>query len=269
MPRKQEKNSPELWDGIWSEKSIDHKEILYTVLQEKRGSIWEQLRNTLVKKYGSLQALRVIELGAGAGTYSILMAQEGAEITILDYSSNAIARSKDFLKKLNIEAEFILGDALTLDDTLKKNYDISMSFGLAEHFQHDERLRIIQSHFDLLRENGSTFISVPNKHCLPYRMWKTRRELQGNWPYGEEYPFSRHEFRKICHHLGVKKYCFMGSSFLSSLDFILPFSTWSNSLKKRIWPATYDPFNPEKIKVGKKSFLDQYVGYALILSAEK
>lgn len=267
-PQQQPKNSPQLWDKIWGESTLQQKEILYTIAREKNNTIWQQIKQAVLARHGTFDRLRVIELGAGAGTFAVLMAEEGARVTILDYSINAIARSQTFFNSLGIEAEFIQADALTVESTLNKKYDISMSFGLAEHFQDAERLQIIQSHFDLLDSRGSTFISVPNSYCLPYRFWKKKRELQGKWAYGEEYPFSRQEFRKICTTLKVQNYSFLGSSFPASLNYILPFSSWRNSLLKRIAPTTYDPLNTAGIRQQKKKFLDQYLGYALILSAE-
>jgi 2-polyprenyl-3-methyl-5-hydroxy-6-metoxy-1,4-benzoquinol methylase len=264
----QTKNSSELWDEIWSDTALDRREILYTIEKEKRDSLWKQIKRAVLDKYGTFKDLQIVELGGGAGTYAVLMAQEGAKVTILDYSKNAISRSQNFFESLHLKAEFVLCDALHLKSSFLNKYDVSMSFGLAEHFLHAERLQIVHSHFDLLTAGGVTFISVPNKYCLPYRLWKMKRELQGNWAYGEEYPFSRQEFSKICTSLQIKSHSFLGSSFVASLDFILPFSTWRNSLQKRLWPTAYDPLKLANIRHRERHFIDQYIGYALVLYAE-
>ena len=267
MTQQQEKNSSELWDGIWGSTPLQLREILYTIEREKKDSIWPQIKKTVLDHYGSFQDLQVLELGAGAGTFAALMAGEGARVTILDYSANAISRSRDFFNSLGIEAAFIRVNALTVAETLSEKYDITMSFGLAEHFQGQERIQIIQSHFQGLNGGGMTFISVPNSLCLPYRFWKMKRELQGRWAYGEEYPFSRREFKKICAGLNITDYSFTGSSSLASLEYILPLTSWRNSLLKRLRPDSWDPLDATRIPQRKTRFFDQFFGYALILNA--
>ncbi len=266
--QQQQKNSSELWDGIWGNTSLQHREILYTIEREKRDSIWPQIRKAVIDRHGSFKGLQVLELGAGAGTFAALMAQEGAGVTILDYSANAINRSQLFFDSLGMEAAFFQDNALTVRDSLTKKYDISMSFGLAEHFQDGERIQIIRSHFEVLNETGMTFISVPNRFCLPYRFWKKKRELQGRWAYGEEYPFSRRELRNICIDFGIKNYSFTGSSTLASLEYIIPLASWRNSIQKRLQPTALDPLDISKIKSRKTRFADEFLGYALILNAQ-
>ncbi|MBU3912630.1 MAG: methyltransferase domain-containing protein [Nanoarchaeota archaeon] len=251
-----EKNTPELWDNLWKRtaKGEDTKN-----LQREELSIrWQRIEKIIKAKFGSFSNLEVIEVGAGSGTNSILFAKRGAKVTILDYSKQALKRSKEFFKRNNCEAEFILADALKLPKKLKGKYDVAMSFGLAEHFQDTERIKVIKSHMDLMGSRGIVLISVPNKINPPYRIHKFIMESLGFWKFGEEYPFSRQEFKKISNILRIKKIHFLGDSLISSFRFINPILL----LKKKLGIK-------RKVKKERGTFLDRYLSYSLVFIGEK
>jgi cyclopropane fatty-acyl-phospholipid synthase-like methyltransferase len=227
------------------------------------------MRQQLVGHFGSIKGLKVIEIGAGAGTYSAIMAKEGAEVTVLDYSAKSLERSREFFSRMGLEAEYVQADALALPSSALSAYDVSMSFGLAEHFTGENRLQVIRAHFSLIEEHGLTFISVPNKYNFPYRLYKFLAEAKGSWLV-EEYPFSRAELRNVCRQIGVKEYSFFGDSLFWSLN-------WLYWLTYKINPIVICRryFNiPEKYDLNSIShengtFLDQYLSYAIVLCAKK
>ncbi len=267
MEDKIEHNTPELWDSLWDAGLKSQKEYYYDLLKEEQGPVWMRIKDFLKKKYGTIKGLKAVEIGAGMGSFSALMAKHGAEVTMLDYSEKAISKANEFFDYLSLKMDCVLGDALKLENSLIGKFDVSMSFGLSEHFLNQERLMINKSHFDVLRNNGVTFISVPNKYCIPYQIWRKKREFFKKWEFGYESPYSRNEFRRICKKLQINDYLFIGSPFLSSFNFILPFNTWKNSLTKRLFKGRW--LNPKYIRSPRTTFLDEYLGYALILCAEK
>lgn len=239
-----QKNTPQLWDNLWKETSKE--EDLYNLKREENSVRWKRIEKLVLRKFKSFKNLKVIEVGAGAGTLSLLFAKKKAKITILDYSKKAIARSRVFFSRHKEKANFILADALNLPSKLKGKYDVAMSFGLAEHFQGKQRTEIIKSHFDLI-DKGLVIISVPYKYNFPYQLNKTIRKILGLWKFGEEYPYSRKEFLNIAKKLNVK-HGFINDSFFTSLRFINPFLLIR---RKKV------------IKKEKSSFLDRF-SYALI-----
>jgi hypothetical protein len=152
---------------------------------------------------------------------------------------------------------------LALSSELLGEYDVSMSFGLTEHFKGIERININKAHFDVLRSGGIALISVPNKRNLPYRIYKFVAENTGKWPVGEEYPYTRKEFTKICQQIGIKEYSFFGDSLIGSLNFINPFKVFKKVFRIK------ENLNPSKIKKENGTFLDQYLSYALVLCGKK
>lgn len=263
----EKQNTAELWNNKWGKSSKSHNEYHYNLLREEHGPVWNNIKAVIEKKFSRIDRLKVVELGAGRGSYSALMAKHGAEVTVLDYSEKAIQKAREFFDYLGLPAQFVLGNALELEESLKGKFDVSMSFGLCEHFINRERFLINRSHFDVLANNGLTFISVPNKYCIPYQFWKQKRQVFKKWEYGTEIPYSRNEFSTICKGLNIGHYFFIGSPFFASFNFILPFNSWKNSLMKRFFGNRW--LNPKYLKKIKASWLDQYLGYALILCAEK
>lgn len=260
-----EKNTAEQWSRVWRESSGMLKEQIFSVERIQRGFTWALIRQWLGDK--SVMDLDTIEIGAGAGTVSAVLARHGAAVTVLDYATEAHKVSDALFEKLGLPHESVLGDALNLSAELHNRFDIAMSYGLAEHFEGANRSRIVKAHFDLVKPGGLIVLSVPNRHCWPYRIWKGIRELRGKWHYGLEIPFSRAELISICQSLGVSEFRVTGSSFLESFNFILPFARWKRSLEKRLLGDRR--FDPSRIPQERETSLGPYLGMALLLIARK
>lgn len=208
-----EKNSPEVWDNVWRDLSLKNKEkILFE--REIRSLYWKRMKKILLKNFGTLKGLKTIEIGAGSAVYSLILASEGANVTVLDYSKNAIKLSKSLFKKRNLTAKFLKRDAFKLSKEYLSQFDVSISFGTAEHFSGEKRLDFIKTHFSVLKKGGLAFISVPNRWNAPYRLHKFLSQFFGRWKFGEEYPFSPCEFKKIGKEIN-QKFNFIGESIFS------------------------------------------------------
>lgn len=256
------KNTPQLWNEAWERGSSKERDA-FNLMREENSVRWQRIEAIVLREFGSFRDLKVLEIGAGAGTNAALMAKRRATVTVLDYADSALARSRDFFANNGLSAEFIRQDALSLPSDLMNKYDISMSFGLTEHFSGPERILVNKAHFDVLRPGGITFISVPNRLNPPYRLYKFLAELTGLWQSGEEYPYSRREFRDICKELKIEEYAFFGDSLFSSLSFIDPLRI-ARKLRKR-----EEPIDLSKIKRESGTFVDQYLSYALVLYGKK
>lgn len=253
-----ESNTPELWDAVWKQ-TTDTEQI--SIIEKEALSIrWARIQDAVRSRFGSFAGLKVVELGAGLATVSILMARAGAEITIIDYSTRALARCRSILDNLGVHADYHCVDALNIPEEFRNRFDVSMSFGLAEHFNGPERRAINAAHFDVLRPSGLAIISVPNAWCVPYRLQKFVAEKTGRWTVGLELPYSRTEYARICSELGISQYSFFGDYLPESFRFANPI----RMLKKAMG-------RPSEIKVRREpgTPLDAYFSYALILCAQK
>jgi 2-polyprenyl-3-methyl-5-hydroxy-6-metoxy-1,4-benzoquinol methylase len=216
-----EPNTPELWDDIWrgGTSAEEHRR---NVAREELSIRWRRIEERVRGRFGQIEGLRVVEIGAGAGTNAAAMAKRGASATLLDYSPKALGKARELFEANELEADFVEANALELPDEIRGKFDIAMSFGLNEHFTGAERDGIFQAHLDALRDGGVAIVSIPNARNAPYRTSKWLAERTGRWKLGVEVPFSRRELEGICERLGVTEPEFFGDSFAYSLQFVNP-----------------------------------------------
>src|SRR5581483_268199 len=153
-------------------------------------------------RLGGFAGLRAIEIGAGRGTNAQLYAERGASVTLLDQLELPLEQARMLFAEEGLELETIRGDVFALPGELLGRFDVSMSFGLCEHFLGERRLAVIRAHLELLRPGGIAFLGVPNRWSPVYRAWKKALELSGSWPFGTESPFSAGEAAKLARAAG-------------------------------------------------------------------
>lgn len=201
---------PTNWDKYWQETKFDDEKIINNL---KKSFFWEELKSELLNRFGSFKNLRIIELGSGRGEMSLLMAMDGANITLIDESKPALERAKELYKKYNCKVNLLKEDIFRIK---KGNYGIALSFGLAEHFKNELRYEVFKKHHDLIKENGLIILSVPNSRCFPYSIYMSLAKLFRVWKYGLEIPYSEKELEDISKKLNVKEYKIIRSSFLNA-----------------------------------------------------
>jgi SAM-dependent methyltransferase len=205
---------------------------------------------------------RVIELGAGMGDASLLLAKKfGLSITLVDINRTALEKAKQRFAAHNLFAVTFQQDLLEVfPETLVGRFDFSVSFGVAEHFKNEARLEVIRKHFLVLKEGGITIVGVPNRLSWPYRFWKWNLEKQCRWPYGFENPFSIGELRSLAKKAGFMNVVIVGSGFYDTLDkFLLGDRPRLRKILKFILGG----------QIQQKSLFDTLMGYNLMLIAQK
>ena len=260
-----EHNSPELWDRVWGQPTSPADDS-FQVATEAMSVRWRRLQAVLRDCLGNPRGLRVIEIGAGAGTHSALIASLGCEVTVLDYSKAALRRAEARLSRHDISATYVLADALHLPSSLLGAFDVSMSFGVTEHFRGDQRVAINRAHLDVLRQGGLTFVSVPNRFCLPYRLFKFVTERAGTWDVGEEYPYSRRELAAMFSAFGAVDIGFFGESVWASWRFLNPLRH-SGRLRRALGVKQRTTRTEPRRESGTP--LDAWLAYALVIHARR
>jgi 2-polyprenyl-3-methyl-5-hydroxy-6-metoxy-1,4-benzoquinol methylase len=260
------KNDRQIWDDIWKEIKANISEDKLMVQREISSIRWQKIEKRVIDKYHSFNGLDVIEIGAGRGENSLLMSLRGANVTLLDYSETALEKAKLLFSNFNCKAQFIKADALNIPPNLLNKFDVSMSFGLAEHFTYPQRQQIINSHYILLKQGGLSFISVPNAFCFPYRLAQMALRLFHKFQL-LEIPFTRSELRKIAHSIGYQPYEIVGSSFFTAIDEFL-IRNAMHFVAKRIGIKS-SLKRSDNIKEEKETIFDDYLGYSLILIGYK
>jgi cyclopropane fatty-acyl-phospholipid synthase-like methyltransferase len=239
---------------------------LYLLAKEEYAIRWRRIQLQILRHFPRFNGLKVVEIGAGAGTYAAMLARRGAEVTLLDYSPNALHRAEEFFSRLGLPAHLRMDDALALPDDLRGEFDVAMSFGLNEHFEGGKRERIAAAHLEVLKPGGLAFISVPNQWCLPYRLFKFAAQRTGKWIFGEEYPFTRLELEQLGQRLGAKEVFILADSLMTSFDFINPFKALA---VVRTALHLHDDYNSQRLRPEHGTPLDTYLSYALVLGMRK
>ena len=205
-----------VWDRIWSRPPSAEKDA--TILaRELRSRRWSLITDRLTREFGSLQDLRTIELGSGRGDLSVLLAQQGARVTLLDANDSALSRARTRFEALGLTADYVKGDLLAPDASWSSRFDVSLSSGVIEHFRGEDRTEAVRAHHVALRSGGLAVVSVPYAWCVPYRIWKCYLELRSWWPYGMEIPYSRRELRRCAARVGFADAETWTMGFLQSL----------------------------------------------------
>ena len=127
---------PADWDRQWQQEAID----LGAPAREAATPRWAAQARVIGERFGGFAGLRVIEIGAGRGTNALLYAQHGAAATVLDNSPVALEQARALFAAHGLAVETVEADLFDLPPELLGAYDVSMSFGLCEHFLGERRL---------------------------------------------------------------------------------------------------------------------------------
>jgi 2-polyprenyl-3-methyl-5-hydroxy-6-metoxy-1,4-benzoquinol methylase len=106
----------------------------------------------------------VLEIGCGIGTDSVNFSRNGANLTIVELSSESLAITKKRLELEHLRANLINGNAEELDELLPpgKQFDLIYSFGVIHHTPHPER--VVKAITKRLKPGGELRIMVYARH---------------------------------------------------------------------------------------------------------
>lgn len=188
-------NSHEVWDVIWENyEKTNIDELKKDLIFSKESSTWKKYSDIVNNKFGGWQNVISIELGSGMGAHSLMAASEGATVYLLDYSEIALQKAQKRFELLNLKGNFLYGNAFDLDLFQKANFNLSWSFGTAEHFSGQIRNDFFKLHFDYLSNDGITIISCPYKYAINYRIWMFYAVKFNEWSFGLEIPYAKSEY---------------------------------------------------------------------------
>ena len=204
-----------VWERLWRHRLAPERDD-EVIRREARGRRWRRIEATLNETFGRIEGLRTLELGAGRGDLSLLLAARGAKVTVLDRSPGALKRARERFERWDLPAEYVRGDLFDAVNPGGSGYDVVLSLGVVEHFRGADRKAAIRAHRLVLRPGGMAVICVPHAACPPYRMWKAYLELRGRWPYGLEIPYSKREMARLAKASGFSLWRLTCDGFLQS-----------------------------------------------------
>lgn len=141
---------------------------------------------------------RVLEVGAGSGRLSALLANEGHQLTCLDYTPEALEAARRNFADAGVKGEFVQGDAFDLPFP-EGSFDAVFSTGLFEHYA--DPSPIVAEMSRVLRPGGVLFSDiVPRK----FSSLRALEFLRPKPPFFER-SFTRQEILRLLEAAGLER----------------------------------------------------------------
>lgn len=192
------RETPTDWDAQWQVEPLN----LDAPASEARTPRWRAQEGLVAERFGSFKGVCAIELGAGRGLNAFLFAERGAHVTLLDNVPLALEQARTLFDAHQLSFDAVEADLFELPAELRGAFDVSMSYGLCEHFLGERRQAVVAAHLEVLRPGGLALIGVPNRHGVVYRVWKGTLTATGSWPLGTEEPFTASELTLLARRAG-------------------------------------------------------------------
>jgi len=268
---------------FWNINNLDYIDIYSTLANWANTPGLGIIKREILKHFGTFEGLRFVELGAGIGKMSIFMDILGGQTTLIDFNETVIRKAREIQAFFRCKPEILMENALALPASLCGQYDVVMSFGLAEHFLREERIAIFHSHQYLAKKHGMVVICVPNTLGICYRLSHGIRKVLGKWPKGlPEVPFTRKELKNIASRVGLTDIRISGGDrFLRDFDYFL-IGNIKLAIRRYIFRekgaesrVSIEDHPREKLREiilrndASPGFLDNYLSYPLVLIACK
>jgi ubiquinone/menaquinone biosynthesis C-methylase UbiE len=180
----------EHWDKIWHKVNLPFNEKLVKVILSNFDII----------------NLKILEVGAGSGATSLYLASLGADVTVIDYSDEAINRIRKN-NKTDLKINVVQGDAFCLPFK-SDSFDLIFSQGLIEHFRKPEG--IITEKRRVAIDEGYVITDVPQTYNL-YTLKKNILIFFNKWFAGWESSYSIRQLENLVVSCGLtvrKRYAY-------------------------------------------------------------
>ncbi len=110
--------------------------------------------------------MKILELGAGTGAYSIQLAKEGYDVTAVELVKHNLNILKSKIKP-NMKVTPILGTATNLKMLADEEFDMVLSLGPMYHLNKNDRLKSLKESIRVCKNNGILiFAFVSNYSCV-------------------------------------------------------------------------------------------------------
>lgn len=140
-------------------------------------------RRTYIPWISSFLPLRessILEVGAGTGSSTVALAEQGARVTGIDILEEGIAVAKDKCRLFGVDANLIVGNFLEYTPKGDQHFDAVVFFASLEHMLPEERLQALPRAWEMTRPGGYLIIiEAPNR--LWYDDWHTSLLPFFNW----------------------------------------------------------------------------------------
>jgi 2-polyprenyl-3-methyl-5-hydroxy-6-metoxy-1,4-benzoquinol methylase len=157
-----DKAGKKYWDEAWNEAVLPiiwdpRKPGLNNYVQKQFHEYFSHAFKFLEPIHGK----KLLEIGcARSATLPYFAKEFGFEVTGIDYSEVGCEMAQAILEEEGIKGTVLCEDFFTPSDTLKEQFDVVVSFGVAEHFQ--DTAGCISAFSRFLKPGGIIITNIPN-----------------------------------------------------------------------------------------------------------
>lgn len=136
-----------------------------------------------------LKGLTVLDMGAGDGIWSVILAEQGARVTSVEISPNQVELARARMRIHGLQWEARVGSAYCLEEQFPaESFDLIFSQAILHHLTHDLP-RVYHGMHALLRPGGHAIITEP--YCGSPALRRLRERLSWLLPIDCESPDER------------------------------------------------------------------------------
>jgi 2-polyprenyl-6-hydroxyphenyl methylase/3-demethylubiquinone-9 3-methyltransferase len=147
------------------------------------------IRDELIKKFGKIKNLEILDIGCGGGLLSVPFARLGANVTGVDAAEKNIKIAKIHAEKEDIKINFV-NDTIENLASKKKQYDVIFNMEVIEHVDNVELF--LSSCAKILKKDGIMFVATLNRTAKSYIFAIIGAEYVMNW-----LPKGTHDWNKF------------------------------------------------------------------------
>lgn len=188
-------NIAEDFDGIYDNRGNIFDRFINKVF---RKGMYERFEFT-VQECGNVKGKSILDIGCGSGRIALVLAERGAEVLGIDYSSNMIELANRYLSKhgSNINAKFICCDFME-DFHSDELFDITLALGVFDYVANP--IPFLKKMKGLTREK--MIASYPAKFTpqMPIRkVWLWTRHCPVHF-------YNERQLTKVYESIGIRKF---------------------------------------------------------------
>ena len=162
--------------SYWTERAEDFRKLREKELQSPKLLLW---RDELVKHIKGKTNLRILDIGCGAGFFSIILSELGHTVMGIDITPNMIDESKQLAHSVGSTAQFAVMDAENLDFD-DNTFDIIVARNVTWNLPcpdiaYKEWLRVLKSGGMILNYDAE---HAKNHHHLPQSVHNAHEHIK-------------------------------------------------------------------------------------------
>lgn len=160
---------------------------------------------TIKAQIGNPAGKKVIDVGSGTGMASAYLAEKGAKVYLVDISETALNFGKKYFANKGLKVRCYKQNAFKMKFA-PESFDVVWNGGVIEHFNDEEKIKMMKAMWKLVKPGGKLIITAPNAWDLPFMAAKQILLWRKKWAFGREDDLTIERFKELANKAGIRNY---------------------------------------------------------------